>query len=802
MASYVLENQSFHISIDPESFTFSVVEKQNRGIEVHNAFLGVKYRRGPLAQRSKNLWDIGEVGWVEESDSVHGKLQTRTLKIGPDKHGLAYSITFALPEAHPLVLWQMRIENQGKAPVKIERLDFFRVGYLIYSGSMRRTRKNVRGSLILHSETGDTAFYSQGWQSWSYTGVYDIFDRYKKTRLGPIRKMMNINPDTPHRRAIGQFGSDMFGVFGDRTHGRGVLLGFLSQKQHFGSLEAIIEPIHTALRMWANGDNARLDPGATLESDWACLQPVDLKALDPLAPYLEAVAREHGIAGHFDPGKQDVPVGWCSWYEHFTDISEDVIAENIQTAAKMQAQLPLDIIQIDDGFQTETGDWLSHKDTFPNGLTPLTKQIKEKGYTPGLWLAPFAVSPRSQVVKEHRDWLLRGKWGPANAGFLPQWGGFANALDLTQPEALDYVREVVRTAVNDWGFDYLKLDFLYAAALQSKYQDETKTRAQVLRAGLQAIRAEVGDEVTLLGCGCPLGPAIGLVDAMRISTDVEASWHPQFNGIEFFFKHEPDMPAASLAIHNTLTRAFMHRRWWFNDPDCLLLRPDAELTMAEIHTLATVIALSGGSLLLSDDLPNLPPERLGIAQALLPVIAERLRVVDWFSSLSPSKLRLDLEGPAGAWNVLAHINWSDKAQDFNFYPGEFGLYASQDYFVREFWSGQTQRLTEARLTFPQVPPHGVVLLAVRPAEEKPTYLGGGVHISQGLEVTSWERPAGGLEIGLQAAGQVDGVVDLYLPKEVKTATLDGGALELEACGDHVYRFAVAFDKQAILRMQW
>ena len=114
MASYVLENQSFYISIDPEAFTFSVVEKQNRGIEVHNAFLGVKYRRGPLAQRSKNLWEMGEVSWVEESDSVHGKLQTRTLKIGPDKHGLAYSITFALPEEYPLVLWQMRIENQGK----------------------------------------------------------------------------------------------------------------------------------------------------------------------------------------------------------------------------------------------------------------------------------------------------------------------------------------------------------------------------------------------------------------------------------------------------------------------------------------------------------------------------------------------------------------------------------------------------------------------------------------------------------------------------------------------------------------
>jgi hypothetical protein len=111
-------------------------------------------------------------------------------------------------------------------------------------------------------------------------------------------------------------------------------------------------------------------------------------------------------------------------------------------------------------------------------------------------------------------------------------------------------------------------------------------------------------------------------------------------------------------------------------------------------------------------------------------------------------------------------------------------------------------MTEARLEFLQVPPHGVVLLAVRPAEEQPLYLGGDVHISQGLEVASWDRPANGLEVGLQAAGLVDGVIDLYLPKDVQTATLEGGDLELEACGDGIYRFSVAFDQQALLRIQW
>src|SRR3990170_7071827 len=168
---------------------------------------------------------------------------------------------------------------------------------------------------------------------------------------------------------------------------------------------------------------------------------------------------------------------------------------------------------------------------------------------------------------------------PVNAGF--GWGAFNTALDLTHPAALEYVREVVHTATQAWGFAYLKLDFLYAAALPGRYRDPRRTRAQVLRAGLEAVREAVGEETFLLGCGCPLGPAIGLVDAMRIGADVARRWLPSFKGIEFFLKGEPNIPSARNASHNALTRAALHRRWWINDPDCLLLRPETQLTLAD-----------------------------------------------------------------------------------------------------------------------------------------------------------------------------------------------------------------------------
>ena len=121
---------------------------------------------------------------------------------------------------------------------------------------------------------------------------------------------------------------------------------------------------------------------------------------------------------------------------------------------------------------------------------------------------------------------------------------------------------------------------------------------------MEAIRAAVGAEVTLLGCGAPFGGMLGLVEAMRIGADVSGDWQPTFNGIRLFIKNEPAFPCARNSIRNILTRANLHGHWWINDPDCLLIRPDTHLSLAEVQSLTSAISLTGGSLLVSDDLPK------------------------------------------------------------------------------------------------------------------------------------------------------------------------------------------------------
>ena len=444
---------------------------------------------------------------------------------------------------------------------------------------------------------------------------------------------------------------------------------------------------------------------------------------------------------------------------------------------------------------------------FPQGVASLATQIRSQGFTPGLWLAPFIVDPRSDLARAHPDWLLRGRFNrPVNAGYT-FWGTFATSLDLTHPEALDYAAQVTRTAAREWGYPFLKLDFLYAAALPGRRRDPTRTRAQVLRHGLEALRQAAGEDCFLLGCGCPLGSAIGLVDGMRISSDVSEEWEPSYSGIHTFFRHEPDFPSARNATHNSLTRAFMHRCWWLNDPDVLLPGPDLPFSEAEFETLATVTALTGGLLLVSGQLSRIPAHRLRQWGSLLPLIDQRPRLPDWMDSSTPRRLRIDLENSLGTWNLLACFNWEATPEKIIFNPVDFGLPEHQNTIAREFWTGQLYPL--ASNTPPEIalPAHGVRLFALHPLQPQfPAYLGSDLHISQGLEVGGWRVVENldhcTLEIHVERPGLAHGCIDLYLPAPPSQAQCDGLPVKFSRLAPGCYRFNLDFDRAANLLVQY
>jgi alpha-galactosidase len=264
------------------------------------------------------------------------------------------------------------------------------------------------------------------------------------------------------------------------------------------------------------------------------------------------------------------------------------------------------------------------------------------------------------------------------------------------------------------------------------------------------------------------------------------------------------------ALQNVLARAPLHRRWWVNDPDCLLLNPHAatrrgtpEPALGEVQAYATAVALTGGSLLLSDDLAHLEPERLQVAQALLPVIGKAGRVLDWFDAAFPRRLRLDLENALGPWSLLACFNWEEAPRRLRLDLAGYGLDPAGEYLAREFWSGEEQVITGGSLQTEEVAAHGAALIALRRVSPgRPQYAGGSLHISQGLEVTAWKETPGELTLLLERPGPAQGEVVLRLPAPPAQAQLDEAAISWRAGRHGCYHFRVEFERTAWLRLSF
>ncbi len=239
------------------------------------------------------------------------------------------------------------------------------------------------------------------------------------------------------------------------------------------------------------------------------------------------------------------PRVWCSWYSLYTAIDQEILPKIFNGLG----DLPFDVLQVDDGWQVSIGDWEANK-KFPSGMAALAGKIKSTGRKAGLWLAPLIAVKSSRLFKEHREWFLKDKRGNfVSAGI--NWGEQLYGLDMTHPEVIGWLTALMKQ-VRAWGFEYLKLDFLYGGALPAKrYKDIPREAAY--RNGLKVLRDAMGTETFFLTCGAPIIPSLGLCDAMRVGPDVAGEWE---NYRDAALLSNPTAPATKNAIRTTL-----HRLW-------------------------------------------------------------------------------------------------------------------------------------------------------------------------------------------------------------------------------------------------
>ncbi|MFT6116721.1 MAG: alpha-galactosidase [Candidatus Azotimanducaceae bacterium] len=326
------------------------------------------------------------------------------------------------------------------------------------------------------------AFYQHGWHSWCVTGW--------RPRTGPVRYPMI----AAHRRQA----TDPAHLDDPLAGGSGV--GAVETGEGQISLLGALDVDH-----WVSADSTSLQGNGA--GAWFQAQGEEL---DVFNQYAYALSQSLGWR------KRRVGSVWCSWYSFYHGISE----QRLERVLHDLAAFDFDVFQIDDGWQKSNGDWQPNS-KFASGMAAMASRISSCGKRPGLWLAPFLIDESSAVFKRYSQMLLRDDQG-ALVVAAENWGGPTYTLDVTRADSLHWLAERVHDVVAQ-GYTYLKLDFLYSAALPGRYHTP-QGREAAYRAASQVIREAAGDETYLLACGAPIIASVGIYDGIRVGPDVSGSW--------------------------------------------------------------------------------------------------------------------------------------------------------------------------------------------------------------------------------------------------------------------------------------
>src|SRR3990172_4924507 len=185
-------------------------------------------------------------------------------------------------------------------------------------------------------------FYRHGWQSWSPTLTLST----NEDDIPPFPPL--VDPGTRPRG--GRLVSELVSCLHHGAPPRAITAGFLTAADQLSQVWLDGDGRLTAT---SYADGIELAPGDTLPSERGVID-ITTDPLAALSRYGDALAREMGAISW-----PDITTGWCSWYYYWQRVSKDDILTNLERLAGLRDELPLEVVQIDDGYQAGIGDWLT-----------------------------------------------------------------------------------------------------------------------------------------------------------------------------------------------------------------------------------------------------------------------------------------------------------------------------------------------------------------------------------------------------------------------------------------------------------
>jgi len=140
-----------------------------------------------------------------------------------------------------------------------------------------------------------------------------------------------------------------------------------------------------------------------------------------------------------------------TWEPFERGITKSITMDLIAAAGRMG----LDVFTIDDGWQADYGDNTINRKLFENGLDEIQAAVEKQGMRLGLWVPLAAVSPNTEVYRQHPEWACKDIHGhPKTTGTM---AGAQVVMCLATP-----YREVAARRISDligrYHLKYVKVD--------------------------------------------------------------------------------------------------------------------------------------------------------------------------------------------------------------------------------------------------------------------------------------------------------------------------------------------------------
>lgn len=241
-----------------------------------------------------------------------------------------------------------------------------------------------------------------------------------------------------------------------------------------GHVEPVVRSLDLPVRKTAGGAHiavespqaSTLAPGQTLTTERTFLAVHTGDHFAPVRQYRQYMNAE-GLVAPQAPESAFAPV-WCTW-----GYGRDFNVKQILDTVPKARELGFGWVVLDDGWQTNEGDWRIDTRKFPRGdadMRDFTAKVRGQGMHPRLWIAPLAADPGSDVMHDHVDMLLLDKGG---AFQTVTWWNALTQCPAYQP-TIDFYVDLVKKVIGDWGFEGIKFDGQHLNAVAPCYNPAHK----------------------------------------------------------------------------------------------------------------------------------------------------------------------------------------------------------------------------------------------------------------------------------------------------------------------------------------